>query len=192
MSGAWSSRDRRALRLGALIGAPVLLWLAVFRPWWGAVTEARLGLERETVLLARERALIQERTDIPQLESEARNRWSVDAGQLLSGSTAGEAVASLDTRVQEVAKQQQVLISSIEPLPPPPSSGALSLVGLHLRGESDYAGVLRVVAALEQEGPLVRFVSVRLTARDNSAGTREVLALEATITGLWAGTEPRP
>jgi hypothetical protein len=76
MSGArkvrLSDRDRRALRLGLRLAAPALLYGFVVKPYVASIRGAKVQLETQSDLLAREQALVAEAPFVPRRIAIAR------------------------------------------------------------------------------------------------------------------------
>src|SRR5687767_4884800 len=67
-----SDRDRRAIRLGALLLVPGLLYVAAVKPYFAALSDTRDRVETERRLLDREMALLQEKAALPAALSSAK------------------------------------------------------------------------------------------------------------------------
>jgi hypothetical protein len=154
-----SPRDRRAVLLGAAVVLPGLAFMFGVKPYRAAMEDARDRLAAEEELLEREMELLGSREVLPgeveRLEAEAR---SFEAG-LVRAASGVLAEAELTDFLESAAVRNRVLLEEIRggelgrgEEPPP----GLSVVRLHLRGESDMEGILSFLDEIERSDLFLR------------------------------------
>jgi hypothetical protein len=152
-------RDRRAILLGLFILLPAMAYFLGVKPYWAALEGVRDRVAAEGELLARELALLEAAPSLPgELErAEAEAAVFEDAMvRAVSGELAESELADL---LEEAAFRSRVLLEEIRggelgrgEEPPP----GLSVVRLHLRGESDLEGVLTFLDEIERSRLFLR------------------------------------
>ncbi|MCI0432681.1 MAG: type II secretion system protein M [Gemmatimonadetes bacterium] len=160
-----SGRDRRALRLGLVVAVPIVLWMAVVRPYRTALEDARARMDAERALLAREEALIASAASLPAgLERTEDEADRVDR-RLVHASN----VALVETRVTEVledlALDSRVLLEEMRGVQPDrqtADSAFVEPVLLAVQGESDLDGVTRFLHAIEENPLLLRVAELSI------------------------------
>ena len=163
--GGLSARDRRAIVLGLAILVPAAGYVLGIKPYRAALGEIRERVEAERDLLSRELALLETGPTLPERiqRAEAEAERFVDRlVQAVSGVLAeGELTGFLETS----AFWSRVLLEEIwggelgRGEEPPPG---LSVVRLHLRGESDMEGILNFLDELEKSRLLLRIRGLAL------------------------------
>ena len=136
-----SDRDRRALRWGALVLAPALVWGLVVSPWLDAVQTRSDRLEARRALHRAELDLLASGDAYPQAVRTAARRLARAAPRLLDGSGEGVAAAALTQYVEDRARAARVHLTGTEPRPPRPAHDELTAIALEVTGESDLRGV---------------------------------------------------
>ena len=160
-----SSRDRRALMVGAVVLVPALLWVAVVRPYRNLLADYSDRLATEQALLERERGLMREVPTLPDRLAEARSqltRWNARFVQSANPALAEAEVTSL---MESIARESRVLLQEVDALTLPPDVVApkgLLPFRLSVRGESDFEGVLRFLHGVEQDALLLRIVGLSM------------------------------
>lgn len=169
-------RDRRAILLGVVILVPALLYAFVVRPYRAALSDVRDRIAAERELLVRELSLLETAPDM----SEAIRRAQADAqrydDRMVSAVNGPLAEGELSDYLEGWAGRNRVLLEEIGSgelergeVPPP----GLSVVRLHVRGESDLEGVLGFLREIEGSRLLLRVRGVALepeVARPETGG----------------------
>ena len=188
-----SSRDRRALTLGATALAVLLTVNLVLRPLLARVDDLSSAIAEEQSLLTRELELL---ASVPSLEKGLElggKRLQAARPRLFEGSTEGLASAYLAEYVQEAAESRRTLISRLDPGGVETLEGGFETVSAIVHGESDLEGFLTLLYLLEGGEKLVQVsdLSIR-TARSNPASPppMEVISFEMRVTGLQLGSAP--
>jgi len=161
-----SSRDRRALLVGVALLAPALLWVAVVRPYVGALRDLQDRVASERALLEREKAVLAEAPTLPARLEVARLALSQWESRLVQSANPALAEAEVTALLEEVARQSLVLLQEARSIAAPPGTVApdgLVPLRLSVRGESDFEGVLRFLSGMEQDGLLLRVVGLSVT-----------------------------
>ena len=154
-----ASRDRRAIYLGLGILLPAVVYVLGVRPYRAALEEVRDQTVAEEELLARELALLTRAPELPGELKMAEARAAVFEDRMLRGASGVLAEAELTDSLESSALRSRVLLEEIRggdlgrgEEPPP----GLSLVRLHIRGESDLEGVLTFLGEIEKSRLLLR------------------------------------
>ena len=157
--GRLSPRDRRAVLLGLAVVLPAAAYMFAVRPYRSALAEVRDRVAAEEELLARERALLASAPGLPEAIREAEADAEGAEDRMLRGRSAVLAEAELTDFLERSAFQSRVLLEEIRSgelargEEPPPG---LSVIRLHLRGESDLQGVLSFLDTIEKSRLLLR------------------------------------
>lgn len=187
--GGLSPRDRKAILGGLAIILPAAAWMAVVRPYVGALGEVRDRVVAERELLAREMALLESAPLLPEAIREAESEAARFEGRMLRAASGVLAEGELTRFLESAAFQSRVLLEQIRSgelargEEPPPG---LSVVRLHVSGESDLEGIMAFLAAMERSPLLLRVRGLALepeTARPATNG-REEASLQAEPTGV--------
>ncbi len=191
-----SDRDRRALRWGVLVLAPVLAWGLVVSPWLDAVQARGDRLETRRSLHRAGLDLLASGEAFPEAVRTGARRLAGAAPRLLDSRGEGVAAAGLTQYVEDRARAARVHLTGTEPRPPRPVHTDLTAIPLEVTGESDLRGILSFLEALEGEhGQLLRVEGLRIRAagagRDGGA---EALAFRVLVTGhmLSPGVDGSP
>lgn len=182
-----SARDRRAIRWGALVLAPGLLWVYAVSPFLEAVEERRSRLEARTTQLEAERDLLAARDRYPERVRQAAARLQRAAPALLDSRSRGVATAELTQFVEDRAAAARVRLVATEPRATRRVDRRLLAVPMTVEGESDLEGVLTFLDALEHGPKLLSVEDLRIRRRSGASRARdrgmEVLTVRATVTG---------
>jgi hypothetical protein len=181
------ARDRRALLRG---GAVVLAALFVLRvmPWvMRRAVVAEAELRDRAALVAHARADLE---TTPMLRDSAAALASAVvalAPELLSGSSAAEAMADLSGRMNLAASSSAAKLERVEPLPDSGRAGRLRRVRLRATIEADIRGLVGVLRAVERAKAALAVTEMRIVAVDPSASDRvpEALRAELTVAGWF-------
>ena len=172
-------RDRRAILLGLGILIPAAGYVLGVKPYRAALADVRDRIGAEQELLSRELALLESAPTLPQAIQEARAEAQVHEDRLVQAVSGVLAEAELTRLLEAAAFRSRVLLEEIRggelgrgEEPPP----GLSVVRLHLRGESDLEGVLTFLDELETSRLFLRIRGLALepeVARPESENEEE-------------------
>jgi len=181
-----STRDRRAVLLGALVLLPGLLYIWAVRPYQAALSNAKDQLATERATLARERAAIQTARRNPQLQHIADSAMRVMRPRLFEGKDDVMASAELASYLGEVAQRVRVWLqdASTRPATPAAQGGGVRSLHVEIRAESDLQGALMFLQALEHGDKLIRIDRLDISRVPRDDKGMETLAIAATITGF--------
>ena len=189
-----TSRDRRAITLGAAILVPSLLFVFGVKPYFAALSDAKqqLSVERET--LARERAAIDAAHRNPQLRQKADSAMRVVTPRLFQGRDDVMASADLASYLGDVARANRVWLQDAATRPAVQAPGGVRALHVEMRAESDLRGILSMLHSLETGNKMVRIdrLDISRVARALSSDGSETLAVSATVVGYALGTEMSP
>jgi hypothetical protein len=182
-----SPRDRRALRIAAIILAPVLLWKAMLHPYFNSLRSHQSALEQEQILLTKEMNLLaQARSFKPRFDAGA-TALLAEAPRLFDGADTVAAAAALAAYVADQAQAHRVFVQGTQSEASAPSSNGVYVLRVRLSGASDLEGVLRLLQVLHGGSKLVGVEAASLSraarfGQPDDAAT-EVLAFQLTIVG---------
>ena len=182
-----SARDRRAVRLAALVAGPIAFWMLVAAPYTRAVSETSARLEEARGRLAHEREQVAYARGYPQAFGEGARHLLAVAPRLFGGDDNGAMSAALVDYVQRLAKASRVFVTQVEPRPTVAVEGGLASVSLEVTGESDLEGLLTLLHTLETGPKLVRLDRLEIRHRGAArmaAADVEVLSFHFTATGF--------
>lgn len=152
-------RDRRAILVGLCILLPALVYVLGVRPYRAALEEVQDRVAAERELLAREMALLADSLALPDQLRRAEAEAAVFEDRMVRAASGVLAEAEVSDFLEESAFRSRVLLEDIRggelgrgEEPPP----GLSVVRLHLRGESDLEGVLSFLDEIERSRLLLR------------------------------------
>ena len=156
-----AARDRRAILLGVGILLPAVAHVLGVRPYRNALEGVRDRVMAEQEVLSRELALLEEASTLPEELQRAEAEAAVFEDRMVRAVSGVLAEAELSDLLEESAFRSRVLLEEIRggelgrgEEPP----AGLSVVRLHLRGESDLEGVLTFLDEIEKS---VLFLRVR-------------------------------
>jgi len=181
-----TSRDRRAIVLGATILAPAFLYIWGVRPYFAALSDARQRVAVERDALARERAAVSAAHRNPRLQLIADSAMRATAPRLFEGRDDVMASAELASYLGDVARKHHVWLQDASTRTATMADGGVRTLHVDIRAESDLRGILDFLQALEGGGKLVRVDRLdisRQPSRSDENGA-ETLALSATIAGF--------
>jgi len=189
-----TSRDRHALRLGALLVAGALLSLRA-GPWLHrTLTATRARLIEQHHLLSETQRLVAE---LPILEDSAGRLAGLVAGlapRLLAGYESGTALGDLAGRLSTVAGRHRAEVLSVDALPDSTTVGQLGRLTARARLATDFRGAVDIVAALGRGTVVLVPEAIRLVAQDPAAGPEasERLEVELLLSGWYLPGESLP
>jgi hypothetical protein len=182
-----SSRDRRALRIAAVVLLPSLGWVYGVRPYLESLSAMRDQVVIESATLARERALIAERVRNPGLQRDVEKTAQSTAPRLFEGRDAVIASAELASYVTETAERSRVNLQQAATRPMISTAPGVRMLRIEIRGESDLEGILAFLNALETGYKLVRFDKLDISRAPGSSTEEdgfETLTFAATVSGF--------
>lgn len=157
--GKLTPRDRRAILLGLGVMVPALAYGYFVRPYRAALEHARERVMAEGQLLARELALLEASDHLPDSIRRAREAAAEVEDRMLQAPSAVLAEAELTDFLEDAAVGHRVLLEEIRSgelargeTPP----AGLSVIRLHLRGESDLEGILTFLDTIEKSRLILR------------------------------------
>ena len=160
-----SPRDRRALLLGAAVLVPSLLYVFGIKPYRAALQTVTERVAAEQELLERELELLASADELPLSIQRVQAEAQVYEERLVQAASGVLAEAELTDLLESLAFRSRVLLEEIrggelergEQAPP-----GLSVVRLHLRGESDLEGILSFLDEIERGKLLMRIRGLAL------------------------------
>lgn len=191
---AIGQRDQRALRVGAWILGPALLFVLVVRPSVSAVVESRDALASERALLGRELSLVAEAPRDRQLLRSAQRAVSAAGPRLFGGAEPVSASAELARYVARQATEsglaleqtetETVLDSSAAAVSPNggASGGGARPLRVSIRAHGEVEAVAAFLQAIEDGPRLVRVEQLIISVADTT--TDSSLSVSATLSGL--------
>lgn len=198
----WSElavRDRRAIAIGAAVLALGLGTRAGVLPYLERVRAAEERVAREEELLARERRLLREARGLRAAFDSLGTQLIAGVPRLLRGGALASTQATLSRRLEEAARAAPAQLSRVEPLPPQPAGAGLLAVPLRVEGETDYEGLLSLLAELEAGPALFHVAELDVRGREqpvpgDPTGTARtvVVAFRFTVTGFVLEGAPAP
>ena len=205
--GGLNSRDRRAILLGLAILLPAAGYVLGWKPYKAALEDVRDRVAAEQELLARELEVMESSASLPEEIRQARAEAEVYEDRLVQAESGVLAEAELTDFLEASAFRSRVLLEEIRggelsrgEEPPP----GLSVVRLHLRGESDLEGVLTFLDEIEKSRLLVRVRGLalepevaRLESEDEEGNNQApaptgVVEFQLILDGFARVTEYRP
>lgn len=180
-----SSRDRRALLLGAGVLVPALFFMFAAKPYFQAVADTRNELQRERQLLIRERTLLADAHTYPDRMNRTEVLLKRHVPRLFSGSDEPTWTSSIADYVRDVAVGNRVVVQSIEGRNAQRMEGELMAIEVEIDAVSDLEGLLSFLYVLEEGVKLVQLDQLSIE-RSELAGTppsARVLRLTAMLRG---------
>lgn len=174
--------ERRTLRIGAMIGLPVLLYMFAVKPLWASLVDKRDQLELERTTLVRERAAIAAAKRNPQLQQIADSLMQFTRRRLFSGMDDVMASAELGSYISEIASQNHFLLTSATTGAVSKTKSVVRTLTEDIRGESDLQGILEFIQALEHGPKLVRISRIDMSRPTRDADDIETVLFAATVT----------
>lgn len=184
---ALSSRDRRALRLGALLVAPVLAWNMAAKPYIAALRSTREDVRVQRDLLARELDLLAAARRYPSALTHAEQSLASAASRMFTGPDDVSATAALAHYVSDQARKARVVVQQVETRNSEQIGHGLAGLDMSLRAEGDVEGIVTLLRRLESGSKLVRVEQITVergpTRADAGSPEAEALSIAATIRG---------
>lgn len=185
---SWQVRRFAALGLLIVVLTALSGWLVRPLLQWAHESTEELADARFSLARAHTVAQIDRTLSVPEIEQAERELlpW------LLNGATETEASASLQSMVDGVLRSEGLMVESAQAVPTA-AAGAISSIRFDWRGTGSEPAVMRALAALERNRPLVRIE--RLVLRSNDAGMTGPqqaplvrMNVEMRLTGFWVET----
>jgi hypothetical protein len=185
--GNLSERDRKALRWGALVIVPGLLYAHVVRPALARLDQLHATVERERDLLRREVDLLADARRFPARYARGERALLRQAPRLFAGNDLVTGSAALGTYVSGIAYPHRVMVQQSEPGAPAAAGPGVARLALEVRAVSDLEGVMELLHALETGPKLVTVERLSIQPLPLAPGgvqeDQGALALAATIVG---------
>lgn len=169
----WSAlgeRDRRVILLGIAVLALGAVVRMVWLPYFGRLREAEMAVVQEAGALRKERALVRAARTYRVAFDFAGERWLSMIPQLMRGESIASVQASLSQEIDDAARQASAYVSRIELLPPHPAGSGLVGIPMRLEGESDYEGLLSLLAVLEAGPTTLHVRDLEVRGREQTVG----------------------
>lgn len=183
-----AGRNRRAVKLGALVLLPAVFGVLVVAPYLRAVGRATETLQIERDLLARETDLLQTADRYPAAFEQGATRLVDAAPRLFGGDSPAMASANVAQYLQEASRLNEVLITQLETMSPEDAGTGVITLPLLLKGQTDLEGLLSMLHALESGPKLVRVDNLRVRGGQGqvrgSVPDPQVLSFEFTASGF--------
>ena len=175
------ARDRRALRVGAWLVAPVLALLLVVQPYRRALRDARDLLATERASLARELAALRDAPRDARLVAQGAQALAEEGARLFDGADAVAASAELAGWVADLAAEQGLELEDSETRA---TEDSAAVAAVEIRAGGDVLAIVGFLRALEEGDHLARVARLSIgppPGADEGDGT---LVLTATVTSL--------
>lgn len=180
--GGMRAQDRRALMIGGIILAVLLVYSRIARPAFDRYLAEQRAVEEQRALLGREQALVAAAPTLPRVQRDADATLATERPRLFRGDSVA-ATAELSAYVSQVATASGVHLSTIDGRAPQSARGLVRL-SVDVRGEAAWRQVLSFVHHLEASSQLVNVSSIRIERgpRGGPLGG-ETVNVAATLTG---------
>jgi hypothetical protein len=182
-----AERDKRALRLGVLLAAPILVFQFAVKPYGAHLSRRTDDLATQQGLLSRELQVLRQRSAYRAHHGQALRLLKETESQLFLSPDEVTASAALTHHVTEQARQAVVQVHQVQTLPVMSLSDDLVAVEVEIRGESDFEGVLTLLHGLEFGDKLITIPIIRIesvTQGKSDAAEPTVLTFTATVRGF--------
>lgn len=162
-----TARDRRAVRLGALLLAPALAYGAIARPYVATRAALTAELEQERELLGRERSLLLSRDAVLAAGERAAANLQALTPLLFTGRDPTAQSGALAALLRRVADRSGVRVNDLRVPVTDSAVDGLQMLLVEFRGTSDLEGIATMLRELET-GP--RLVAIRRLIMSRTAG----------------------
>jgi hypothetical protein len=187
-------RDRRALLIGGVLSALLLISLRA-GPWgWKTLVQQRTELLARAELLARMQLDLQSEATLEDSGESVRRRLAELAPALLAAKTGSDAAADLSARVTASAERHGVRTTRKDPVVDSAARAGLGQVGLRVSLESDTKGLLGFLNDLRREPSVLVIDDLEITSDDPfvSPDRPELLRSELTVRGWYLSGKEMP
>lgn len=181
-----TARDRRALRIGAVVVAFGLL-VRLVPAALAAESRLRTGVVERTEAVARMQADLAQLGALERIAGEVQERLVELAPRLVSGRTKAEANAALVAAVRSLAERAGMKVERVGSVADTTRVGGLTAVVAHLQGEADATGLQSALRALATDDMTLEVRALQVVATNPSAsdGLPERLGIQLTVRGWW-------
>jgi type II secretory pathway component PulM len=162
-------RDRRALMLGAVAFAPMLLWLVAIAPLARRLSDTHDRLDRSTELLGRELRIARSARQYVAMRPEVRSRLAAAQQRFIYATSDASARATLVGVVDERARASDIDVSAVDATADSTSVGSLRRVSVRLSGAGDLEGILTLIGKLEAGSPYLAVSQIEIESSSPSA-----------------------
>ena len=169
---------------GAAILLPFLLYIWGVRPYLSSLGEQRDQLLLQQTALARERALLAAADRGPIARHAADSLLASAGSRLFEGGDEAVAGGLLTSYLAGVARRSNVLMMEAAGRRVSTTPNGVRVIEVEIRAESDFAGIVDFLQALETGPKVVRMEQVNLTPGGDASGTGGVVRLRATVLGF--------
>jgi hypothetical protein len=187
-------RDRKAIRSGAVLLLPALLYIWLAKPILESFSHSREVLATERDLLQRETSLLDEARQLPSALHLTDSLFRSVSDQLFQGKETVSATAALARHVADRAVARQVMVQSSEARPCREVSAGLFQLAVEVRAIGDLQGITRWLADLERGAKLVQIEELKITAAQRiaqaNAPEEEVLGVALRVSALASVSGP--
>lgn len=175
-------RKGQALAVGLGLAVLLVLWNAVAMPLWGWYQTRAEALDARRAVVARMAALA---TALPALR---RQEVSVPASPpfLLEGENDTVAAAALQEKVQQMATEQGMALSSVETLAAV-SVGRYRRIGVSIATLTSFPAVIHFLDAVERVSPVLLVDGLQLHATGENVGGAPSLQAAMTVLAFRRG-----
>ncbi|HEY4303839.1 MAG TPA: type II secretion system protein GspM [Gemmatimonadaceae bacterium] len=188
-----SPRDRRtlAIGIGTIVGLIFLSHGVPAMSSWRIEGEARRAALRERVEFLRE--VRPRRTQLRDTLAARRRRVANQNAQLITASSASSAAAALGAHIEDLARDAEVTVTSLEPTADSMARSSLIHVSVRVSAEGDIVGLAAFLSTVERdrEPMAVRSMSISSTDPMPASDKVEVLRFDVRIDGLALVTTAR-
>lgn len=187
-----AARERRALRLGALLLGPALVYSLLIRPYRATRAELADQVARERELLQRERSVLLAREQTQQQGDEANRRLSTMTPLLFEGRDPTAQSGALAAHLRSVAVAAGVRINDLRVPVADSATEGLQVLLVELRGMGDLEGIATLLRELERGPRLIavtRLVLARAIGPQQSDEGTQAIEVAIQVQGFaWAAT----
>jgi hypothetical protein len=192
-----TSRERRIVR-AFIVLLPIFAIAYGARAVVGAHRARSEALAQQRSLLERERAVVADSAALSGPIAEARAAAARAARGVLRGTSRPTTHSALIEHLRTIARRNEVLVVQTSELASDSVADGLTLLRIAVRGESDVAGVSRLLRAIEADPLQLRVsrLSIERVAQDGAAAGipsdgRQVVIVHATVEALARLDAPR-
>ncbi len=184
-----SQRERRTIRLAALVVLPAVAYSLVVRPLASSFTVLENRVAQERDLYRRETGLLRQRSTAKRDYGRQAAALLEQSPRLFDGRDTVTAAAELVSYVTGQAATHRVFVQSSETGASDAGEDGILRIRVEVRGVSDVAGLLAWLDALERGHKLLRVTQLSVLpaaeiGTSSSAGGGELLGLTLVVEGF--------
>jgi hypothetical protein len=189
-----STRDRRAILVGALVVVPALAFIWGVRPYMAALDTARDRLDAERTTLASEQGALAAARRNPELRQVVDSALQAMQPKLFRGHDDVIASAELASYLGQVARRSHVWLQDAATRTATTTTPGVRTLHVDVRAQTDFRGLLTFLDALDHGDKLVRVERMDVSRGVAGPGDEnvEVLTITATLAGYALGDEEAP